>query len=86
MRKGERSMTVLTTIGRTWLIPLRHIVPEGSAGIVPESGLVSDGNWIPCAHSAQQRRRGILIMTLATFVSYGALAGSLVWKRDGDSL
>ena len=27
-------MTVLDTIGRTRLIPLRHIVPEGSAGIL----------------------------------------------------
>jgi cysteine synthase len=31
---GEESMTVLDTIGRTRLIPLRHIVPEKSARIL----------------------------------------------------
>jgi cysteine synthase A len=31
---GRQSMTVLNTIGRTRLIPLRHIVPQGSARIL----------------------------------------------------
>ena len=33
-RKGEQSVTVLNTIGRTRLIPLQQIVPEGSARIL----------------------------------------------------
>jgi cysteine synthase A len=32
--EGEQRVTVLSTIGRTRLIPLQHIVPEGSARIL----------------------------------------------------